>query len=151
MALCQSKHKVFFWLVLNNRMSTRNMLRRRMHLDDYHCVLCQQSSEETLMHLLFYCPFAKDCWGPGIFSLQNSSLRLRSFKIGTLQNVSFALDIFILICWATWTMRNDVIFRNKNPSVEDCRRVVTVESLLLLHTTKSRITPLLESWINSNL
>jgi hypothetical protein len=39
---CQSKHKVFFWLVLRDRLSTRNMLRRRrMHLEDYHCVLCQ--------------------------------------------------------------------------------------------------------------
>ena len=55
-ASSQSKHKVFFCLV-----STRNMLRRRMHLEDYHCVLCQQSFEETVMHLLFYCPFAKNC------------------------------------------------------------------------------------------
>jgi hypothetical protein len=32
-----------------------------MHLEDYTCVLCQQQLEETLMHLLFYCPFAKCC------------------------------------------------------------------------------------------
>jgi hypothetical protein len=59
---CQEKHKIFFWLTLIDRLSTRNMIRRGMHLDDYQCVLCQNSTEETVMHLLFYCPFAKDCW-----------------------------------------------------------------------------------------
>jgi len=40
------------------------MIRRRgMFLEEYQCVLCQLSEEETLIHLLFYCPFSKDCWG----------------------------------------------------------------------------------------
>jgi len=50
-----------------NFLESKQALRRRMHLDDYHCVLCQQSSKETIMHLLFYCPFARDCWGILIF------------------------------------------------------------------------------------
>jgi hypothetical protein len=53
-----------------------------------------------------------------------------------LLNVPFALDILSLLCWAIWMVRNDVIFRHKNPSVEDCRRYLTMESLLLLHRTK---------------
>jgi len=59
----------------------------------------------------------------------------------TFLNVAFSLDIFIILCWAIWMMRNDVIFRNKNPSVADCKRYVTVDSLLLLHKTKAGITP----------
>jgi hypothetical protein len=31
--------------------------------EDYQCVLCQNSTEETIVHLLFYYPFAKNCWG----------------------------------------------------------------------------------------
>lgn len=149
---CQSKHKVFFWLVLVDRLSTRNMLRRRrMHLD-YNCVLCQQTSEETVMHLLFYCPFAKDCWGIMNFQLADNLSITQIFQAWrSLINVSFSLDIFILFCWGIWMMRNDVIFRNKNPYVEDCRRTVTVESLLLLHRSKASITPILESWIQSHL
>ena len=150
---CQSKHKVFFWLVLKDRLSTRSILRRRrMHLDDYYCVLCQQPSEETIMHLLFYCPFSKDCWG--LFNFQYADQLtipeiFREWQI--LHNASFSLDIFILVCWAIWVMRNDIIFRNKNPTVADCKRTITVESLLLLHRTKATITPNLEAWINSNL
>jgi hypothetical protein len=35
---CQPKHRVFFWLLINDRLSTRNILRRKhMHLDAYDC------------------------------------------------------------------------------------------------------------------
>jgi hypothetical protein len=60
---CQSKHKVFFWLVLKDRLSTRELLRRKiMFLPDYTCVLCNGSEDESLFHLLLDCPFARDCW-----------------------------------------------------------------------------------------
>jgi len=150
---CQNKHKVFFWLILIDRLSTRDMMRRRrMHLDDYHCVLCQQPPEETVMHLLFFCPFARDCWGMLNFQFDDDLTIPQIFQAWkALLNVPFALDIFILLCWAIWMVRNDVIFRNKNPSVEDCRRYLTVESLLLLHRSKAEFTPMLESWIQFQL
>lgn len=60
---CQPKHKVFFWLLVNDRLSTRNRLRRRnMQLESFHCVLCQLATEETLEHLFLSCPFASECW-----------------------------------------------------------------------------------------
>jgi hypothetical protein len=60
---CQSKHKVFFWLLLKDRLSTRNILRRKkMTIDSYNCVLCSYSVEETIEHLFPSCNFAKQCW-----------------------------------------------------------------------------------------
>ena len=74
---------------------------RRTHLDDYHCAHCQEPPEETIMHLLFYCPFAKDCWGVWDFQYADQLTIPQIFQEWkTLQNVSFALDIFFLICWA---------------------------------------------------
>lgn len=36
------KYKFFFWLLLKDRLNTRNLLRRKnMHLDENTCVLCQ--------------------------------------------------------------------------------------------------------------
>jgi hypothetical protein len=56
-------HKFFFWLLLNNRLNTRNLLKRKnMDLQDYNCVLCTRKVEEDLMHLFFECPFSKWCW-----------------------------------------------------------------------------------------
>ena len=112
----------------------------------------QLNPTETVMHLLFYCPFAKDSWGIMNFHFADNLSIPQIFQAWrTLLNVSFSLDIFILLCWGIWMMRNDVIFRNKNPSVEDCKRTLTVESLMLLHRTKATITPILESWIQSHL
>jgi len=37
---CQSKHKVFFWFILKNKLNTRGTLRRRnMELESYSCVV----------------------------------------------------------------------------------------------------------------
>lgn len=59
---CQNKRKLFFWLALQDRLSTRGLLRRRnMHFLDYNCVLCV-SNIEDLIHLLFQCPFCLNCW-----------------------------------------------------------------------------------------
>jgi hypothetical protein len=59
----QGKVKVFFWLLLNDRLNTRNFLRRkRFHIPSVHCVLCNHDSEETLKHLFFECEFAQSYW-----------------------------------------------------------------------------------------
>jgi hypothetical protein len=52
------KLKVFAWLLLSDRLKTRNMLKRR-HLNIgniYSCALCTSGDEETLEHLFFCCP-----------------------------------------------------------------------------------------------
>ena len=151
--LPRKTQKKKFWLALKDKLSTRNMISRRgMHLDDYQCVLCQQSTEETVMHLLFCCPFAKNCWNLVNFHFGDHLSIQQIFQAWkSMLQIEFSLDIFIIFCWRIWMMRNDVIFRNKNPSVEDCKSCITVEALLLLHRCKARLIPLLESWINSNL
>ena len=59
---CQAKHKVFFWLLLHDRLNTRNLLRRKtFHLPSYNCATLQCNQEETLMHLFWSCPFAERC------------------------------------------------------------------------------------------
>lgn len=60
---CQNKHKVFFWLLIKDRLSTREILKRKnMFLQDYNCVLCFGASEESLVHHFLECPFAAQCW-----------------------------------------------------------------------------------------
>ena len=60
---CHNKHKVFFLLLLNDRISTRNLLRwKTMVLDSYECEFCNSGQEETLEHLFLRCHFATACW-----------------------------------------------------------------------------------------
>jgi hypothetical protein len=43
---CQPKHKVFFWLLMMDRLSTRELLKRKnMLLQDYSCILCNANTE----------------------------------------------------------------------------------------------------------
>jgi hypothetical protein len=59
---CQQKHKIFFWLLLKNRLNTRSLLKRKnMQLDSYDCELCLLQKEEKLRHLFFKCSFARNC------------------------------------------------------------------------------------------
>ena len=57
------KHKFFFWLLLRDKLNTRNLLRRKDRaIDDYSCVLCNNGVEESAFHLFFECPFSQSCW-----------------------------------------------------------------------------------------
>jgi hypothetical protein len=38
---CQMKHKIFFWLLLNDRINTKDLLQRKNYnLDSYTCDMC---------------------------------------------------------------------------------------------------------------
>jgi hypothetical protein len=55
---CVPRINFFAWL-LNDKLNTRNILRRRKKfLEDYRCVMCQGNMEETLEHLFFDCSCA---------------------------------------------------------------------------------------------
>lgn len=100
----QNKHKVFLWLLLKDRLSTRGLLHRRnMALDDYNCVLRTNSVEESRDHLFLHCPFVEQCWhllhlhinNPG-----NPFQALLDFK--NQLHVPFFMDVVIPMCWEIW-------------------------------------------------
>jgi hypothetical protein len=85
----------FLWLLSNNKLLTRDNLRKRQNLDDYTCLFCTE--KESIHHLFFNCVVARRIWelvSQGI-SVQVSSdfesmtkLWLCNKKIGVLNVVS---------------------------------------------------------------
>ena len=68
------QEKVFFLLLLKDRLSTRALLKRKnMYLEDYSCVSCSLDYEEDLLHLFFHCLFAVSCWYRLNLMVPNSS------------------------------------------------------------------------------
>jgi hypothetical protein len=61
---CIMKTKTFAWLLLSDRLNTRDLLQRRhWHVsDDTHCVLCPLRSYEDRIHLFFQCNFSCRIW-----------------------------------------------------------------------------------------
>lgn len=62
-AASRIRHKIFFWLLLHDKISSRSLLKRKnLLLESYECALWQEQVEETSLHLLWDCQFALSCW-----------------------------------------------------------------------------------------
>jgi hypothetical protein len=61
---CILRIKFFAWLLINDRLNTRDMLRRRQCnvTNVYDYVLCPTHAVEDWMHLFFYCNFSQRVW-----------------------------------------------------------------------------------------
>jgi hypothetical protein len=98
----RGRHKSTFWLLLRDRLSTRNILKRKNRvLDDYNCPMCNSSVEETSEHLFLSCPFATWCWR-FIYVSWDMSVNIfdrivegrRSF------GKKFFRELLLIACWA---------------------------------------------------
>ena len=146
-----NKHKVIFWLLLKDRLNTRNFLRRKtMVLDSCECELCNSGVEETLEHLFLECPFASTCWNLITIHILSQVTVLEAIDSFNEQLHSpISLDIIILLCWAIWTSRNGVIFQNHPASISLARSTFKKEVTLILHRVKPKHKECLVEWINN--
>jgi hypothetical protein len=120
---CQPKHKVFGWLLLNDKLSTRNILRRKkMTLDSYSCEICLTGEEETAQHLFWGCLFAQQCWG--ILNLETNQRGETSENIMAIKdqlNNQFFMIAVILMCWTIWRARNEIIFNSNQIGIQESK------------------------------
>jgi hypothetical protein len=146
---CQHKHKVFFWLLTQDRLSTRNILKRKnMQLPSYNCVLCNQNIEETVEHLFLDCKLAKACWGKIGLTVDSSLNPLQIFQSFRLQlGVAFFMEVIIVMSWSIWTLRNNVIFRGIPASTLRGAEIFKDIFGLLLWRAKKKYFPAISSWL----
>lgn len=96
---CTPKINFFAWLLLNDRLNTRNMLRRRNKFleEGYNCVLCHNSIEETIEHLFFDCPSASSRWfALGIIWEENASIHEKLYIAKQSFQYPFFMEIFLI-------------------------------------------------------
>jgi hypothetical protein len=115
---CTSKHKFFAWLILHDRINTKDMLLRwHWHVTDNHnCILCHVGSFEDQKHLFFNCTFSTSVWN----YLQNPWIPGNQVATIMAAKKSFSgpcfAKIVILACWCTWKQRNGWILKNIRPA-----------------------------------
>jgi hypothetical protein len=132
-------HKFFFWLLLRDRLNTRNLLRRKnMFLEDYSCALCDLGCEETCFHLFFECPFSRDCWAtiPITWNQHVNPLEMILQARSDFNNPIFR-EIFITACWLIWTTRNKVIFDHGQKNIQLWKRQLRDELDLVCAKAKT--------------
>lgn len=147
---CQNKHKVFFWLLLKDRLSTRALLRRRnMHLPSYSCVCCTLEIEETLAHLFISCPFAQACWATinVVISMDDPFIALEDIRMQLA--VPFFMDIIVTFCWNIWMQRNDSIFKGLQPQPSNCLQCFKLDFALVILLAMNRYKSPVLAWINN--
>ena len=151
---CLPKLKVFVWLLLLDRLNTKDLMHRKnWHIEEgINCVLCDQDCLETRDHLFFDCAFASLCWEDVGFAWD--------FQLAIFSRVEAAkqnhegpcfLEIFACVAWNIWKTRNDLIFRDIQPAMGRWR--MKFQDDLLLHQFRvkdSLVMPLLE-WIRNSL
>lgn len=145
----QNKRKVFFWLLMWDRLSTRNLLRRKnMFLEDYNCVVCSLCTEETLLHLFVNSPFAEQCWNTLGLTVQNYADPLDTIASFRIQlGLPFSMEIIISMSWAIWSVRNEAIFRNVQPSIQNAKRHFWSEFAQVILRAKKSYEPAISQWL----
>jgi hypothetical protein len=148
---CQPKHMVFFWLVLQDKLNTRDRLRRRhMELESYTCKNCILQRSETVYHLFLRCSFATRCWAtigvvpPRVLCPQRAIKHLTKHLINTC-----SMGIIILSAWSIWKCRNGWIFENEPPTLERYRSLLAQELRLLQYRVKPDIAEKIVQWMHS--
>jgi hypothetical protein len=142
------KHSVF-WLLLQDKLNTRDRLRRRhMHLDSYTCENCILQKNETSYNLFLRCSFAKSCRASiGLIPPQTICPQRAAMRLKRQLNMSGALELVILMSWSIWQCRNGWIFNNIPPTIERCRGIFLQEVKWLLLRLKPSTSQIICSWL----
>jgi hypothetical protein len=146
------KIKIFTWLLLVDRLNTRDMLRRRgKHLEEgYYCVLCPDQSIETSRHLFFECSSSVARWfAIGIQWEQHDDVFHMIQHQRDTHTGPYFMDLFMISAWCIWKERNDFIFNFKNPSLANWKQRFKNEVKLHLSRLPSSKHGLVMNWLNS--
>jgi hypothetical protein len=132
---CTLKTKVFAWLVLRDRINTRDMLLRRHWkvTDDMHYELCPGRIWNYL----------QIDWSSDNDLQAVVTTAKRSF------NKPFFMEVLITTCWNIWLVRNGKIFRHEKPTFAKWKAKFIHDITLLQYRIKSKHKEALLHWVNS--
>lgn len=148
---CIPKIKFFAWLMLKNKLNTRNMLRRRRKFLDegYACPVCLQDFEETRDHLFFSCQSACDRWN--VISIAwNICLPIHQ-RLKVARRIfayPFFMEIFMIGTWCIWQERNALVFYGIPPNLHRWKTLFKKEVLNHLPRINSGMHASIQHWLN---
>jgi hypothetical protein len=104
--------KVFLWGACKNILLTKENLCKRGVIKEDTCIFCQRETE-TVCHILWECPLAKDVWSACDRRMQKSQGSYGSFmevlEVVTGRCVREEINLFALIAKRIWSRRNSMM------------------------------------------
>ena len=104
---------------------------------------CSLRIEETVEHLFWDCPFARQHWG---------SINLHTVQAGGSvdhqNSVAFLFlhDCCIIMLWTIWKARNELIFNKPHIGIQDCKYLFFQQLRLTSLRVKESLTEQFEQW-----
>jgi hypothetical protein len=153
---CTMKHKMFAWLMLVDRINTRDMLRRR-HFNIgaiYSCLTCDSGRDETRNHLFFDCDFSSECWAiVGIHWDTGLLIEPMIEKAKERWSGHLFVEAVILVAWNVWKVRNRALFDGVQPEILTWRKQLAEDLKVLRCRIKEKqkgaldtLTSLVTAW-----
>ena len=134
------KHKIFFWLLLQDRLNTRELLHRKnFHVYSYDCVLCSDTIIEE----------SRNIWWR--LNLEwESDLDLINMLIDAKKryNLICFKESLIVGCWSIWNHRNRCIFCNADLDLDVCFTDFVASFHLILHKVKPSLKEGMPQWLD---
>ena len=136
-----------------NRLNTKELLKRRnMEVDSYTYENCIWQCEESLGHLFLRCSYAKSCWNLISFSAPTTGRPDRAvFIIKQQLQVPFFMEVIILMTWSTCKCRNEWLFDNTHPTIEDCKSIFRNELLMVINRARAKFEHTIFQWLQQVL
>jgi len=77
------------------------LIKQNMHLEDYNCVFCASTNDETIERLFLQFPFAQDCWGSiNLFVVPSWSPFAAFEHLKQQLATPFFMEVIILLSWS---------------------------------------------------
>ena len=134
------KVKFFGWLLVQNRIQTKENLLRKHCVDDSVCEVCSLAVESS-SHLIAGCPFAAGFWARlGMNISEEDAQQLWHVQPPVHMPTAHFNTFLLLCCWRLWKHRHDVAFRSLSPCytrlMAGCREDAELWSCRLPHSDR---------------
>ncbi|XP_062075088.1 uncharacterized protein LOC133779108 [Humulus lupulus] len=115
------KHRFVLWLVMLQRMRTKDQLHKFQPLLDQSCLLCGDDIE-SIDHLFFHCHYSRFClqrlkqglgWNSASLNLVHLIRWIHKAKRMSVTRKSFLYAALAALVYHLWRVRNDVFWNNK--------------------------------------
>ncbi|XP_060963731.1 uncharacterized protein LOC115717505 [Cannabis sativa] len=108
------------WRALSSCLATKVQLTTKHIPLDQVCPMCNQGPE-TIFHLLVQCSFARSCWHLSVINWSHTPMESfwDWFSHILLQHSSTAQEELLMVLWAIWFARNEVVWRDKSMSAAE--------------------------------
>ncbi|GLT58613.1 hypothetical protein SLA2020_314900 [Shorea laevis] len=113
------KVRVFVWRAILNSLPSLDNLVKRGVVQEMTCPNCH-GADETLMHLLFFCPQVEPIWFGSTLGLNPRQLGVNCFRdlwryingVAKQMGLPLMVEQCAIICWHLWKARNEKHFEH---------------------------------------